>query len=298
MQFNLPTTKQKMYDTLNDIFYYYRVKRASFEDIALKELDLARLSHTPPTDEQLLLKAKALVLPEQRREILERKRGLEEDVIKIQSKITSLENSLPTQIENVESLYQQSKSEVEKQAVKNGLISSGVLVNKFAALEEGKNEKILKINADYQAQVDALNAELLAKTTALENVENDFLQAHATDVDKKFIELKQARQDKIDEVFKYNNGLDEKEQRYKNTILQANANLELKFLEINSGEFSKDQLVEMGYYNDVIRCVCGYFDTLNAGVAYQQVNTDQKLPIYLDDYYANIVYMYQSKAGV
>ncbi len=298
MEFTLPTTKQEMYDTLNDIFYYYRIKRQSYSELSLQELDLERLAYVPETDDELLARATILVAPDQEREIVKLKMELQEDIETIQIKIQAVENSIDSQIEAVNELYEGSKLTVVKQSEKNGLIVSGVIVDRFAVLEAWKDEKILKIEQDAEAEINTLTAELTAKQNTLDGLEQTFEQAHANDVEKKLSELKIERQNKSEEVFKYNNGLDEKEQRYKNTIIQANAALELKFLEISSGDFSKDQLIEMGYYEDVIKCVCGYLDTLAVGTAYQLANSDQKLPVYLDDYYQNIVYMYQAKAGL
>ena len=67
-------------------------------------------------------------------------------------------------------------------------------------------------------------------------------------------------------------------------------------MNIASNFFTKDQLVEMGYYKDAIDCVCAYFDTLNPVTAFQQIAHDTKVAIYLDDYYSNVVYMYKSLA--
>ena len=99
------------------------------------------------------------------------------------------------------------------------------------------------------------------------------------------------------EIFKYNNGLDEKEQRAANSKLSTERSLELKRIDISVNAFTKDQLVEMGYYTDAINCVCAYFDTLSALTAYQQIAHDTKVAIYLDDYYSNVVYMYKTLAN-
>ena len=74
--------------------------------------------------------------------------------------------------------------------------------------------------------------------------------------------------------------------------------MELRFLDISSGEFTHDQLVEMGYYEDVIKCVCGYYDTLSASNAYYDITSEKKLAIYLDEYYSEIIYTYKLRAGI
>ena len=53
----------------------------------------------------------------------------------------------------------------------------------------------------------------------------------------------------------------------------------------------------MGYYQDVIDCVCAYYDTLSAVAAYQGIAHDTRAAIYLEDYYANVVYMYRTLAN-
>jgi len=69
-------------------------------------------------------------------------------------------------------------------------------------------------------------------------------------------------------------------------------------LEIAEVSFSKDQLVNMGYYEDVILCVGAYYDTLSSANAYQDFKNEDKLVMYLDDYYQNMLYLYKTRAGL
>ena len=79
---------------------------------------------------------------------------------------------------------------------------------------------------------------------------------------------------------------------------ETKASLYLRFLDISSGEYTKDQLVEMGYYTDVIRCIRGYYDTLPVEDAYRDMFAEDKLAIYLEDYYQEIMYIYKLHAGI
>lgn len=115
---------------------------------------------------------------------------------------------------------------------------------------------------------------------------------------QKTIEINDEEQALIRDLFKYNNGLDEKEQRYANVIKQTNANLEIKYLQVESNYFGKDQLIEMGYYEDAIDCVCAYYDLLPPADAFGDIKTESKLMIYLDEYYQTLVYMYKTRAGL
>ena len=298
MQFNTPTTKSEMYTTLDEIFNYYRIQREEYQEPVLGELILNRLEYQEQTQGQLIEKATALLAPKQEREVNELIQELNGQISAYQKEIEQIQVNAQEQIEKVNELYQESQQKIKATASKNGLINSSAYLDKITFLE---NQKNLQINSITQKK----DAEQLVKTSAktmledkLSRAENFYDSAHQKDITAKVIELTDQQDQLIREIFKYNNGLDEKEQRYRNTIYQARANLKLKYMEITVAEFSKDQLVEMGYYDDVIACVCGYYDTLVALDAYRDIANDKKLPIYLDDYYHNIVYMYGIRAGV
>ena len=52
----------------------------------------------------------------------------------------------------------------------------------------------------------------------------------------------------------------------------------------------------MGYYADIIRCICGYFDTLAPSTAYDLFRSENKVAVYLEEYYQQILYMYKINA--
>ena len=296
MQFNLPTTKEQMYSILNDLYYYYRIRREGYEDLNLKELELERLDYTPETDAEIEVRARILLGAEQQREIDKYVSDLRAQIDEIGVKIGVAEQNAKSEIAQVEVLFSDSVNKIQKQAIKAGLIGSSVVVDKTATLESEKNLKI----ADITARKNQTVSELSAKKAGLENKLNQsasyFELAHQKDVQKKIDELIQKREQTTREVAKYNFGQDEKEQRYCNTMKQINSSLRIRFLAITAGEFTKDQLVDMGYYTDVIRCVTGYYDTLEPVSAYQDMSAEKKLAIYLDDYYPDIIYAYRLNA--
>ena len=82
----------------------------------------------------------------------------------------------------------------------------------------------------------------------------------------------------------------------KSCYKETKNSLWLRYLDISSGEFTKDQLTDMGYYRDVIKCVTSYYDTLEPLEAYQDITAEKELAIYLDDYYQNVIYTYKMLA--
>ncbi len=298
MEFVIPTNREDMFTILEELFHYYRISRPVYSGVELKELELPRLEFSMSTESELKNSAELLVKPAQEREIAERRSLINQEINKLNLKKASVQQDYAALINETETLCAESKEKIEQQAFKNGLVSSGMFFEKIAMLEVKKNDKIIELERKCAQETRNIEAELEVKNKLLDESAAYFFTAHDCDVKKKMEELRLDEEKIQREVFKYNNGLDEKEQRYKNTIAQINANLELKFLSISTGEYTKDQLVEMGYYDDVMRCVCGYYDRLPAMTAYQDVSNDTRLPIFLDHYYENILYMYQIKAGL
>lgn len=297
MQFNLPTTKSEMYTILNDLFYYYRIRREGFEEINLQELQLERLSIEEVSDENLMQLATKLLSAKHQREILEYQDKVKSEIAEIEQKIILLEKNLVDEIENVHKLYDESIAKIESQALKNGLVNSSIVVDKTASLLNSKNQKIAEITQAKNDDIASLTAKKNTLDLMLKESQDFFNSVHQKEKEIKFEELLQEKEKQRIEVFKYNNSLDEKEQRYANTLKESKASLELRFLDISSGEFTKDKLIEMGYYEDVIRCVCGYYNTLSASNAYADFSSESKLAIYLDDYYQEILYLYKTRLG-
>lgn len=298
MEFNTPTTLAELYRTLSEIYYYYRVRREGYEDAEMEELVLDKMEYSVPTEEEFKEKAQTLLSAQFEREELEYINSLDATLKGLESKLTALNDSVNTRIREINELYEQSIEKVESRAVKSGLINSSIVADKTAALEKAKNEQIALILEKRDEDVATLIAQTEELQTKIDGADEYFKALREKELDKKILELKDESEKTEREVFKYNNGILEKETRYRNTIKQAEATLKLQFLEISMGEYTKDQLVDMGYYQDVIDCVTSYYDRFSAAEAFQGITDEKKLAVYLDDMYAEVIYAYRSKAGL
>ena len=101
MQFDLPTTKTEMYDVLQELFYYYRIKKVPFEEITLLPLTLDRLTYTPLTDAEIEERAEALIMPEHKKRVEEYKSKLSEKKAALQSELTELQEKADEQEEEI-----------------------------------------------------------------------------------------------------------------------------------------------------------------------------------------------------
>lgn len=297
MEITTPVSKSDMYRILGEIFYYYRIRRDPYDEFVLPELTLERMQITLLSEEELTEKARELLASKQKREYLNYKKEIEEKIKKLDTLKALEEIARVEQINSYNSLHSATKENLIKEAQKNGLNGSSVIVRKLTDIEEEKNNKIVYINyesakkqAEYQAQIEEL-------TLKLNSIDNYFSEIFSLEVAEKVEELKRKQEEDEREVFKYNNSIEEKCQRYKGTVASTNASLKLKYLQINSDAFSKEELLEMGYYRDVVDCVCLYYNTLNPREAYLDIVNEQQLIVYLDDYYQNIVYMYEAKSN-
>ncbi len=297
MNFTLPITKTDMYNTLQEIFHYYRIDREGYAGANFEELKLERMTFTPLTDSELLEKADRILSGQHEREIQDFTDVLNEKIVSANSQKETVLKDKDEQISQATALYADSEKKVEEQAVKNGLINSSIVTEKLAQLENAKNERILDITQIAATKIAELDAQIAEYTDALSKVAEKYSEVHAKEKISKVQELADEQAQVERTVFKYNNSLDEKELKYKNSMLQVGVELKLKFMEVQLAEFTKDELIDMGYYDDVIKCVCGYYDRLSAYDAYEDIKMEQRIMVFLDEYYQDVVYMYSLRAS-
>ncbi len=295
MQFTLPTTKAQMYEVLGQIYNYYRITREGYTDATLKPLELDDMEFTELTPAQLKSKAATLVKASHEREMLTLKKTVKEKIAALTAKKETVAQNAETLKAQINATYAASEDKTEKQAVKSGFARSNVIIDKIAELEAKKNAALAAAEADKNAQIAEIEAEITAQNAALAAADEYYDEVHASETEAKAEELKAEQDETVREVFKYNNSLSEKRQKYDNYITVTTRSLRLRYMDIRSSSFTKEQLVEMGYYADVIDCVCAYYDLLSEQEAFQDITSETKLITYLDDYYQNILYMYKMR---
>lgn len=295
MEFTLPTTKTEMLDTLKLIYEHYRINKGEFLQKTLSPLSLENLTFQKKTDGELKEIAKIYTSAEQKKEKAEYIAELKQKIKSLETKKESLTASLETATEKAEETYRESEKKIELNVVQNGLYSSSIVADKMTELEKEKNETILELNSDYNKEVATIEGEISGYNLLIENADEYFQEIFDSEIEKKAEELKEEQEKLEREVFRYNNGLEEKRQKYANQILESNMSYELKYMEIDTLTLSKEQLVNMGYYRDVINCVCAYYDLMDSATALEEILAESSLVFYLDDFYQNIVYMYKMK---
>ena len=139
MQFNKPTTKEELHATLKDIFFYYRIKKAEFEQEVLYPISLTRLEFSGLTEEQLMQKASDLVRPEQLAELSKVRLDLLEKKEEYFEKVQQLTKAYNDNVEKVMENYNQSVTKIQEEAIKRGVGMTSVVTAQLNELENKKN---------------------------------------------------------------------------------------------------------------------------------------------------------------
>lgn len=296
MTFNTPTTKDEMYEILQQIFYYYRIQRQADTGVTLNELELDRMTYTPMSAAEITAKAQTALKSAQAEKVLNYKKKISDEIAELGEKVTLYGAQKTAAEAAARESYAAATLKAEREAVKRGIAQSSAVIDRIADLQTALAAEIVSIDAGYDEKIAAAQAKITRLQADYAGADTYYSQVFGYEILAEEDRIKSDEQKLIREIFKYNNGLDEKEQRAANSIITTTRSLELRYMNIASNFFTKDQLVEMGYYKDAIACVCAYFDTLAPVTAFQQIAHDAKVAIYLDDYYSNVVYMYRSFA--
>lgn len=298
MQFNTPVNESDMIYILRQIYGYYRVRHEEIQENELEELSLQRLEFIPLTDAELTEKATLLTAAARQREKEGLKAEIEEKIAVLSEQIKSAEENAVLIKKDITAVYEKAKAETLEDLKKNGLSKSSVAIERLAELKKSETEDLKAAERKKLDDVAFSLAKIKGLTVKKENVDKIVDAIYEKAVTEKFLELKD-EQDKLErEVFKYNNGLDEKEQRYRNDILYKGTLFQVRKAEILQKEYAKEELVNMGYYADVIACVRAYFDTLPPVSAYHSFKDNVDIVPFLDDFYSQVLYYYERNALV
>jgi hypothetical protein len=207
------------------------------------------------------------------------------------------EKSNKSLIEGVEKAYQTALKELDASARKSGTGLSVLHAERRAELIKNKETEKAKILCEF-------NAKNLAIDEKISKLEQDYVelcsnleQVFLAEKQKFELDILKEQRDYKNSVTKYNNTILEKLAKSHNENLQLNSSLKLRYAEIVSKGFSKDQLVEMGYYTDAIKCVTDYYNSMPAVDAYNDMKNQSELAIYIEEYYQTILYMYKLRAS-
>ena len=297
MEFTIPTTKPEMYTTLMRIFHYYRIRYDDYEEAITQPIVVSPIVYTQKTENQMRQIATALLAGEHSREVYKAKAEISDSLYKIAAEKVALTSKGETLIAKAEESFDEAIKKVGYVSERTGTENTDFYAKKVLDLETEKAKKIAEINASISSEMGSLTAKETALTEKLSEIDDDFAAIHAEDIAAKVIELQNEESELMRSVLKYNNTINEKSAKYLNAVAETKAKLRIEYMKIRQVSFGKDDLVEMGYYRDAISCVTGYYDTLSASDAYNDIKNEANLIPYLEDYYETIIYLYKTRVS-
>ena len=295
MTFDLPTTKAEMYASLHFIYHSYRVLKNGYTAISRQPLTLPRLTYVPKTDNELSAEAQVMLREKQQREIDERKEKLSTTLAEKQALYNGLASEKALAIQVINDKYDVMISTVKRSAQERG-VSDSYTVKKIYEAEKARAQELSATEINYATKANALNAEITVLTQQIAGADTFFSTVHGYQLIAKTQELKNAQDQTVMEVTKYNNYQFEKEGKYSNFILSSDANIEIDYMKVKAESLTPELLEELGYYDDVLLCVNTYYMSLAPDAAYRDIVNESKLMVYLDNYYQNWVYLYKQRA--
>lgn len=296
MVFDRPQTKDEMYSTLNDIYFYYNHRRLIFNAVEHEELIIPRMTYLPLTDEEISEKATTLLIAKHTREKQELKKELTDKISSLRTKLNDSVISEEKLISSITERYKEAFESFRKKSWQNGVSDSSIVTDGLKEIENKKADEILKItNAEEEYRED-LQAQITTEEENLSNIDEYLDLVHAKEIEAKSIELKKEQEDLSREIHRYNAQAEEKEIKYKNSMKNTVADMEIRYLGIHEVGFTEDELIEMGYYEDVLKCVSWYYEQFDDETAYHDIKNESSLLIYLRGYYSMMVQVYKIRA--
>lgn len=298
MEFNIPTSKEEMLTILKDIFLYYRKQREVFVEEEMEELLIERLEFELKTDEELRDLAVLALKPSFTQRIEDYKKEIADATSDLLDQIEGLKKEKKSLIEGIDLAYATANEKLKTTLIKNGTaLMSSLEKEKSNNLKE-KQIEIAKIESQTAGKILILQEKIQRLNDKLALAETNFTKIEEEEILAKIQSLKEDEQTKEREIKKYNSSLHEKEVKYRNSYAKMKADLKFKYASLAQVELSKSQLIEMGYYKDVLHCTALYYNGLAPADAYNDILNDKEVMVYLEEYYEPFLYTYQLRAGM
>ena len=289
-----------MYEILNEIYIDYRIRKEPFEALELENIVLDKLTFSPKSYDTKKTEAQVYVQPwyddtyeSMQKEISRNKYGL------IKQKESVLENK-NIQVAQVKLHYKDLQTELEEKALHYGYNSSELLINEINELKSQLAKELERIEEEYTDKINKIDEEISEIT-----VQESQLNARLTNlfnhrVSARMLEIQEAEKQLEMSIIKYNNDIEEKMQKSRNSNLNANANLRIKHIEIQAKGYTKEELIQRGYYTQMLDCVSAfyssdYFET--PYLAYIDLLDEVQLIVYLDEFYSDLLELFRVRGA-
>lgn len=171
--------------------------------------DIVRpLYYNPPTDDELLSLAEATYKTAKEESLQSANDSYADKKNSLYKSINDAIEGAAEKTESVNSNYKTAADNLENQLVKRGIQRSSAAINGLSDLEAQKLSAIEKLEKEKETEVAELNKEIEELESDLGKEISAINEKYAAAVQVRLHELKNERDEKLNEVIKYNNTLD------------------------------------------------------------------------------------------
>lgn len=172
-------------------------------------IDLTRpLTYNPPSDDELLKVAQSTYETGKNQKIQDTIDQTEKDKKSLYRSINEQNESADKRKESTNLAYQNAQSNLENQALKRGIQRSSMAIGGLKELESEKLNALNTIDSERDKVIQSLNRQIEELESDLGKEISKINENYANAVNLRLHELKKERDDKLNEVIKYNNTLD------------------------------------------------------------------------------------------
>lgn len=297
MEYQIPTIYEDLLQILRQVFNKYRMNIPSYEPVTLEKISLEKLPETKLEESELQEISKQLLKGEQQREIFEREQSLAKDIKVAEEKLGQLEGEYLALKNGVIKEYETKIKAYKIEAEKRGIANSTISVEKISSIYAEMQEKINLLETEKSQTKTKLQETIARLSLQKEGVKEYYKSLHESEIASKTAELKSKESERQIEVIKYNNQVEEKMVKHANQVEQTQLTSALKYFELKIQPMSKDELIDVGYYEEVLYYVKGYLDTMTASNAYRELLDRAELITFLDDFYEETLSLYKFLAN-
>ena len=171
MQFTIPTNKEQMYSVLQQIFYFYRIRREAFTELDLIPLSIPKMIYTPLEQSALLEMASKMVTPQIEREKYKEINQLEREISNLTAKKQTLEEQKSVAMQQVTTNFDKTIEKLKAEANKRGMLSSTVIVKELNQTESQRAQTLASVASEYDVKILLVQNEITTLESEIEKAQ-------------------------------------------------------------------------------------------------------------------------------
>ena len=193
----------------------------------------------------------------------------------------------------LEQRYADAVRAIDNDVVRRGLARSSVATVERGALEREYLGKSADIAREYNSSIAKLESDIAAVDRKLQDALNDFNLTYAAKLNQRLTELKAEREQKMQEVIEYNNGIKQKQAELDRNRAKTESDLYSAALDQADKETSIDKALSKRreeVYREVYKKMDEFLGSMDRTQALMEINNHSFYRQHLSNYYYNMLY--------